>query len=1383
FSSGSGALTCTDDFTISAGTYNGGSGKNTFVNDIWLTGGAFTATSSTTEVTGSDKYWSKEVGATFTHNSGKFVIAGSDGSTFSVRGTNAFNIFYCKTNNKTISFDKTETNTIASLQLQGEIGANLIKIVSETNGAAAPINVTASSVSCVSVKDSNNTGNWIQPTLSTNQGNNSKWFFNNVVWTGTGGATWATAGSWNVGVVPSVFDTAEIAAGTVNKPELGAAAEVARLKINAGATLKTKGFNLTVSAGQANFNNYGTLEVQGNEAAVQEPTHQSTSKIRYVGIAGADDRDIFNWTYNSTLEIAAESGDLFHLAADETIAGNLLVTAGSLTTKSGVNRQLTVSGTTRVGTDGKINPFSSVVNFQNFYLSGEVIASGGGSQTYGAGFYNSGAFSGGAAGTLTFNGAINNYTGATFTAATATTLDINSTLANAGTFSCGSAAADFAGAVTNTGTFNANTNGKTFQSTVVTSNIFNGNSAILTFNQNFTNEATFTGGTGKHTFAMNWANKDTGTYTATSGTTEITGDGYIWYQMGSVDKFIANSGTLEIKNNATIKGLLHIAGFYCATPGKTLTFGNSQTKEFDRFVIKGAAGNLINIRSLSDGNAVPVDINASNVSYASVKDSNNGTGTTVYPTSSTNLGNNTNWNFANSIFTWDGSDSNAWTLAANWDIGVAPSSYDNVKISAGTNQPSLTGITTVNKITIEASTTLSLAGFNFTTSNGFINSGTIEIKGSETITGTPTNNADSKVRYIGTGGAFDGLIKDWTYQRLQIAGGAAEVFRLPAAKTLNQTLEVTSGIFNTNGGGSDRNLTVTGPTIIAGTFTPNASDLTFNSSFTSSGTVNAGSGTHTFNGNWTSSGAYTATSGNTELNGARTWNRSGGSFTHNNGTFVAKGAGTALFQGNTGFNNFTCTEAGKQLTFTAASTQAIAGSFTITGTAGNLVKLRSTAGVYFITDNGTESVNYADVEYSTAANGITATNSKNSGNNTLWTFTSALLTWDGSTDTDWNTPANWDLGYVPNTTDRVKIPNEASDPVLASHTTVLSTEVLAGATFGLGNFNFITTADLNNAGGISSTGGSLKVNSLANTSTITMGATAALTVEVNASNSGTITMNSGKLVVTGDLTNSSNVLLAGSSFTVGGSFQNTGTLTMKGNETLSFTNDTDSGLIKYIGSGAVTDLSIIPTYYDVQIDDGVAEYTFRLSGDTQINRKMTISDGTFSPLSRNITLAAGGTIENNDTWTTATGGTFTCNGNAWFTGSAGIGFWNFSDTAAGSTLTFKNGNTYTFADGGTLTLTGAAGNLINLRSASPGAGYTFDKAGAAGAAISYVDVQDCSSVLSNSITAATSKNRSNNDVTGPVNWIFTANTLTWDGSASLDWNTTANWNEGYVPNA
>ena len=95
--------------------------------------------------------------------------------------------------------------------------------------------------------------------------------------------------------------------------------------------------------------------------------------------------------------------------------------------------------------------------------------------------------------------------------------------------------------------------------------------------------------------------------------------------------------------------------------------------------------------------------------------------------------------------------------------------------------------------TINTSNTLNLAGFDFTSASGFVNNGTLKLKGTETVT-TPTLNSGSTVEYTGT--TYSGNIKNWTYTNSTLnINGLGGVFTLPSAKTF-ASLNVLAGTFN-----------------------------------------------------------------------------------------------------------------------------------------------------------------------------------------------------------------------------------------------------------------------------------------------------------------------------------------------------------------------------------------------------------------------------------------------------------------------------------------------------------------------------------------------------------------------------------------------------------
>ena len=149
-----------------------------------------------------------------------------------------------------------------------------------------------------------------------------------------------------------------------------------------------------------------------------------------------------------------------------------------------------------------------------------------------------------------------------------------------------------------------------------------------------------------------------------------------------------------------------------------------------------------------------------------------------------------------------------------------------------------------------------------------------------------------------------------------------------------------------------------------------------------------------------SAGTLIAPSGN--FNIADDFSHSGGTFTNSSGTVIFDSAATAVISGNTTFNDLTCTTAGKQLTFTAGTTQTVAGTLTLTGAPGNLILLRSSAAsAYTLTfPNGAQTVSLLDVQYSNAStNTVTCVNCLDSGNNNdNWLFDPFGVVFDSLTN-------------------------------------------------------------------------------------------------------------------------------------------------------------------------------------------------------------------------------------------------------------------------------------------------------------------------------------------------------------------------------------------------
>ncbi|HEX4925028.1 MAG TPA: Ig-like domain-containing protein, partial [Bdellovibrionales bacterium] len=124
----------------------------------------------------------------------------------------------------------------------------------------------------------------------------------------------------------------------------------------------------------------------------------------------------------------------------------------------------------------------------------------------------------------------------------------------------------------------------------------------------------------------------------------------------------------------------------------------------------------------------------------------------------------------------------------------------------------------------------------------------------------------------------------------------------------------------------------------------------------------------------------------------RNFESAGGTYVPGANTVTLSGTASNLIGNNT-FNNLTkVTAAPSTITFDHSSTQTIGGVLTLTGSAGNVLSLRSsTSGQRFeINPQGTRSIAYLDVQDSNNTNALRiqayGTNSTDSGNNVNWNF-------------------------------------------------------------------------------------------------------------------------------------------------------------------------------------------------------------------------------------------------------------------------------------------------------------------------------------------------------------------------------------------------------------
>ena len=151
--------------------------------------------------------------------------------------------------------------------------------------------------------------------------------------------------------------------------------------------------------------------------------------------------------------------------------------------------------------------------------------------------------------------------------------------------------------------------------------------------------------------------------------------------------------------------------------------------------------------------------------------------------------------------------------------------------------------------------------------------------------------------------------------------------------------------------------------------TINIDDATLNidGHMENAGTLNASTGSINLDGNWTNTGTFDA---------------------GDDSTVEFTGTADSIIFGSNTFTNFRTVQPGKVLSFEAGNEQTITGTWTLTGTSGNLLLLRSTvAGSQWSVDSqGSRNVSFVDVKDSNNVNAtiIELSNSVDSGNNTNW---------------------------------------------------------------------------------------------------------------------------------------------------------------------------------------------------------------------------------------------------------------------------------------------------------------------------------------------------------------------------------------------------------------
>ena len=322
---------------------------------------------------------------------------------------------------------------------------------------------------------------------------------------------------------------------------------------------------------------------------------------------------------------------------------------------------------------------------------------------------------------------------------------------------------------------------------------------------------------------------------------------------------------------------------------------------------------------------------------------------------------------------------------------------------------------------------LSEAGSAVLDASGQSSGKTVSIGGSATLVTSGYKKGSGAVVFTGTGtltsaGNDLGL--------MTVSGTSSPMTTLTLGDNL--TVSGTTGLTVSVGtvGFGSTTLTLSGLSVASGAvITQTASTVQFNT-----GTYSDLNGTPNMLGSVVINSAQTLTLGSNLIfsgNWTNTATPTTGTLTPASYTVSVGGSSgtTSIFTGNTSFYGLACTTAGKTLSFSSgvANTTIVTNTLNLlgaTGGAGYFVTLTGSAG-WYLTNTGATTVNanYLLVRNSNLTATITASNSKDlGGNNSYWVFSPNTLTWTGASGTNWNTPGNWSLGFVPNWTDTATIP-------------------------------------------------------------------------------------------------------------------------------------------------------------------------------------------------------------------------------------------------------------------------------------------------------------------------------------------------------------------------
>ncbi|WP_157618568.1 beta strand repeat-containing protein [Spirosoma spitsbergense] len=387
--------------------------------------------------------------------------------------------------------------------------------------------------------------------------------------------------------------------------------------------------------------------------------------------------------------------------------------------------------------------------------------------------------------------------------------------------------------------------------------------------------------------------------------------------------------------------------------------------------------------------------------------------------------------------------------------------------------------------------------------------------------------------------------------------------------------------------------------------------------------------------------------------------------------------------------------------------------------------------------------------------------------------TTSMLTWTGTTSTDWNTASNWCPTRVPLSTDDVVIPSTpANQPVLSTPATAKSVEVQSGASLS------ITAAGILTINGSKSVGGNATAfhngGTVANSGQLVVGNTAAVgdygifNVATFINNAGgTISIDRATVVGLenniGSFTNSGTMRVGAVALAGNYGIDNRATFTNNAGGAISIDQATLEGLLNFRGS--FTNSATITIGASAAV------------GATGVDNRATFSNAGCGAL---LNIVANAVISNSSSFSNT--GTIIENatGNSSISTNAGLvqnlngGTFTIGTntgvltTTPGSQPTITATPSLTITQGQSATLTASGATSYSWSTGETTAAISVSVAGPYSVTGT---IGSCSSVTSVTLTVNTPVCGAG--LSGPI----------WTGCVSTDWNTAGNWASGTVPTA